>query len=209
VRRRQSPQPLQFREFRHAWKLRALPPRVAVFQWRARRLAQREGDLFSLTSATRPRDLAMLLRLARGRRRVAELGTATAWTTVSLALADRRRVVLSYDPIRRPERERYLALAQDEVRERIRLIEAPGVAGPPDDEPVQLLYIDSSHAREETIAELQAWGGVLGAGALVVFDDYAHAGFPGVREAVEELGLRGVQRGTMFVHEVGATTGRW
>jgi hypothetical protein len=61
--------------------LRALPPRVALFQWRARRLALRIGDRFSLVSATRPQDLAELMSLARGRRHVVELGTGTAWTT--------------------------------------------------------------------------------------------------------------------------------
>ena len=37
---------------------------------------------------------------------------------------------------------------------------------------------------------------------MIVFDDYTHPDFPGVREAVTELGLQGEQRGTLFVHPV-------
>jgi predicted O-methyltransferase YrrM len=190
---------------RYANQLRALPPRVALFHFRARRAAEAAGDEFSLVSATRPTDLAVLLALARGRRRVVELGTATAWTAISLAIADPAREVTSFDPIDRPDRERYLALAGARVRPRLELVAAPGVSGPRDSRAVDLLYIDSSHARQETIEELHAWGPVLGPGALVVLDDYVNHAFPGVREAVLELGLTGERRGMLFVHEVGAS----
>lgn len=49
---------------------------------------------------------------------------------------------------------------------------------------------------------MRAWRPALTPGALVVFDDHTHPDFPGVREAVEELGLGGAQHGTLFVHEV-------
>jgi cephalosporin hydroxylase len=62
------------------------------------------------------------------------------------------------------------------------------------------LYIDSSHEREQTIAEVRAWQPHLRLGALVLFDDYTHPDYPGVSEAVEELGLEGERRGTLFVH---------
>ena len=88
-----------------------LPPRVAIFYSRARRLAARSGDDWSLQSATKPESLRELLRVARGQRRVAEIGTGTAWTTAALALADRRRRISSFDPVVRPERDRYLELA--------------------------------------------------------------------------------------------------
>jgi predicted O-methyltransferase YrrM len=177
---------------------------VAWFQWRAHRCARGLDDLFSLISVTRPADLAILLELARGRRHVVELGTATAWTTISLALADPCRTVASYDPIDRPLRERYLGLVGPSVRERVTLIDAPGSSGPRDGEAVDLLYVDSSHEHQETLDELRAWKPVLRSGALVVFDDYTHPDYPGVRAAIEELGLAGSQRGTMFVHGVGA-----
>ncbi len=189
-------------ELRYTLRLRVLPWRVAWFQWRARRLARRSGDHFSLTSATRAGDLAVLLELAGSRRAVAELGTGTAWTALALALDDPQREVITYDPVRRSERERYLALVDPGVRRRITFVSAPGSSGPPDGRAVDLLYIDSSHAREETLAELHAWQPALGPGALVVFDDYTHPDYPGVREAVNELGLTGTRRGTLFVHEV-------
>lgn len=190
------------------WRLVGLPVRVTLFQVRARRLARRTGDMFSLTSATRPQDLRILLRLARGRRRVVELGTATGWTTISLALADPGRSVLSCDVVPRPEPARYLALVSPAVRERIQLAVRSGSDGPIDDRPVDLLYIDSSHEREQTVAEVRAWQPALAEGALVVFDDYAHPDFGGVREAVSELGLVGRRLGTLFVHTAGGISCR-
>jgi predicted O-methyltransferase YrrM len=178
-----------------------LPWRVARFDWRAHRLASRIGDRFSLVSATRPTDLALLLRLARGRHRAVELGTGTGWTALALALADSRREVITYDPIYRRERDRYLELVEPDVRRRITFVEAPGASGPPDEAKIDLLYVDSTHGREETKDELRAWQQALAPGALVVLDDFSHPDFPGVREAVRELGLGGQQRGTLFVHE--------
>jgi predicted O-methyltransferase YrrM len=191
-------------ELRHALGLRALPPRVARFQWRAHRLARSEGDEFSLSSATRPADLAILLELAAGRKRIAELGTATAWTAASLVLADPGREVITFDPVEHAIRERYLDLVEAGIRDRITFIAAPGADGPRDPEPIDLLYIDSTHERADTIAEWRAWQRALRPGAIVVFDDYTHPDFPGVRDAVAELELDGRERGTMFVHELAA-----
>ncbi len=190
-------------ELRYAAQLRVLPARVAWFQWRARQTATRTGDRFSLASVTRPGNLAFLLRLAEGRRHVVELGTATAWTSISLALADPLREVVTYDPIEWGERERYLALVDDATRERVMLVPGPGSAGPVRDNlVVDLLYVDSSHARDETIEEVNVWRPTLRAGARIVFDDYDHPDYPGIREAIEALGLTGHARGTVFVHEV-------
>jgi predicted O-methyltransferase YrrM len=179
-----------------------LPPPVARFQLAARRLARRTGDVFSLSSATRPADLRTLLAVARGRRRVVELGTATGWTAISLALADPERSVLSCDVVAREEPQRYLRLVSDETRARIELALRAGSDGPADDAPVDLLYVDSSHQRAQTIDEVRAWLPVLGPGAAIVFDDYTHPDFPGVSEAIVQLGLSGEQRGTLFVHHV-------
>jgi predicted O-methyltransferase YrrM len=187
------------RQARALWQLRHLPPRVARFQWRARRQAERLSDDFSLVSATRPRDLATLLRLAGTRRRVVELGTGTAWTAIALALADRQRRVVSYDPVARPEREAYLRLAGPQVASRITLVDAPGEQAAQSQGPVDLLYIDSAHDRESVIAEYRAWRPRLAPGAVVAFDDYDHEDFPGIREAVAELGLTGERLGTLFV----------
>ena len=188
------------RELRYLIGLRVLPPRVARFDWRAHRLASRIGDDFSLVSATRPRDLALVLRLARGRRRVVELGTGTGWTSLALALQDGRREVVTYDPIYRPERERYLELVEREVRERVTFVQAAGSSGPLSEDAIDLLYVDSAHGRRETVEELHVWQPALAADALVILDDFTHPEFPGVREAVHELGLSGRQQGTLFVH---------
>ncbi len=180
-------------------RLRALPPRVAAFYARAQRTARRAGDSFSLDSAARPEELGELLRLARGRLRVAELGTGTAWTTVALALAEPRRTVVSFDPVARPERELYLGLAPPQALWRIRLEEVEGAAGAERSSPVDLLFVDSSHEREPTLAEFAAWRPRLAPGAIVAFHDWRHPDYPGVTEAIEQLCLEGKERGGLFV----------
>jgi len=190
------------RELDFLLQLRSLPPRVALFQWRAWRLAVRIGDEFSRDSFTRPAKLAVLLDIARGRRRVVELGTATGWTALSLLLADPDRTVVSYDPWARPERAKYARLVGSGVTARARFLSAAGASGPRSSEPVELLYIDSSHSREETMREVQAWRPVLADGAIVVFDDFDHPDYPGVRQAVQQLGLDGEERAGLFLHRI-------
>lgn len=198
---------------REVLRLRVLPPHVASFQWRARRTARALGDTFALESSTRPADLARLLKLARGRERVVELGTANGWTAIALALDHEARRVFTFDPFDRPERQAYLALVPERVRERIVFVEEAGSVGPGGidgraGDGIELLYIDSSHQRAETIAEVLAWQGALAPGALIVFDDYAHPDYPGVREAVAELGLRGEMAGTLYVVNAAAVSPR-
>jgi predicted O-methyltransferase YrrM len=197
-----SPQRRLVAELRFVSRLRALPPRVAWFHWRAHRLALRSADHFSLVSPTRPADLATLLKCAQGQRRVVELGTGTGWTALALALTDPLRKVVTYDPIYRPERESYLKLVASEVSSRIQFVTTEGSSGSADEATIDLLYIDSVHERQATIDEFRAWQPVLRDGALVVFDDYDHPDFPGVREATQALGLAGTQRGTLFIHEI-------
>jgi predicted O-methyltransferase YrrM len=182
---------------RNAQLLR-LPPRVAIFYSRARRLAAATGDEWSLTSATKPESLAGLLRLARGRRSVVEIGTGTAWTTMALALADRARDVVSFDPIVRPERERYLALAPPGARSRINLIAAPGESDT-QRRRTGLVFVDGSHERERTIATFETWRRTLEPGGLIVFHDFDNDAYPGVREAIDSLALSGEVVRDMFV----------
>jgi predicted O-methyltransferase YrrM len=180
--------------------LRALPPRVAAFHARALVHALRAGDAFAVHSATRPGDVATLLKLAQDRRYVVELGTALAWTTVALALADPQRRVLSFDPVIQRHRDAYLALAPAHVRERITLVRWAGAEGPEHAAaPVDLLFIDSTHTREDTIAEVRAWRPRMAPGAIVALHDYDNPAFPGVREAVDELDLSGSAQGASFV----------
>ena len=190
------------RELRFAVQLRVLPPRVALFQWRARRLATKMDDRFGPVSATRPPKLAVLLSLAKDRHYVAELGTATGWTAISLLIADPRREVVSYDPFERREPHVYLDLVDPSVRDRLTLVLARGDTGPQLDRPVELLYVDSAHNCADTIRELEAWRPVLPEGAVVVLDDFTHPEFPGVKDAVQQLGLTGELREGLFVHRV-------
>src|SRR5918997_6627513 len=104
---------------------RALPARAALFQARAMLRAARLGDDWALQSSTRPADVAELLRLARGRRRAVELGTATGWTSGALLLADPQRRLASYDPVVRDHRDAYLALLPAAARARLELVRAP------------------------------------------------------------------------------------
>jgi predicted O-methyltransferase YrrM len=187
-------------EWRLLISLRALPAPVARFWWRARRQARRADDRFSLSSAARPAELAELLACARTRTAVVELGTGTAWSTIALALDDRSRRVLSLDPCVRAEREAYLGLAGRGVRERIDLREAPDSDGPrPGDHPAQLVFIDSSHDTRSVVAAFKAWRDALTPDGVVVFHDYDHPDYPGVREAVLELQLSGEVAGGLFV----------
>jgi predicted O-methyltransferase YrrM len=190
------PEPLR----RHAVLLR-LGPRVAPFYFRARRVAAERGDTWSETSATHPKPLAELLRLARGRTRVVEIGTGTAWTTVALALANPERTVLSYDPIVRPERDWYLEIGGASARSRIELIEGPGEAGPPtpDAAPYDFVFIDGSHERERTIATFNAWMDHVTPGGVIAFHDWENPNYPGVTEAIKELGIAGDVRGEVFI----------
>ncbi len=187
-------------ELRLLLSLRRLPRGVAFFYVRACRLARHSGDRFSLDSAARPAELADLLALSAGRRTVVELGTGTAWSTIALAIDDRERSVISYDPTVRAEREGYLGLVGAAVRTRIELRAEPDTAGPrPGDPPVEFLFIDSLHEREPATAAFRTWQPALAPGAVVVFHDYGHPDYPGVAQAVVDLGLDGRQRGGQFV----------
>jgi predicted O-methyltransferase YrrM len=172
--------------------VRALPPRVALFQGRAMLRAARLRDDFALVSSTRPRDVAELLRLARGRRNLVELGTATGWTAAALALAEPGRRVTSFDPVTREHRDAYLELLPRAARARLSLVQAPGAeAADGWDGEVDFLFVDSSHDRATTVEEVRAWRPRLAAGALVALHDYGNPAYPGVAEAVRELQLPG------------------
>jgi hypothetical protein len=96
-------------------------------------------------------------------------------------------------------RAEYLALAGDAAA-RIEWVAAEGASGAgASAEPVPMLFIDSTHEREPTLEEFAAWRPRLAPGAVVAFHDYGHPEFPGVEEAVRELGLEGERRGGMFV----------
>lgn len=105
----------------------------------------------------------------------------------------------------RPEREAYLALVDIRVRERIELREEPDSAGPhAGDQPAELLFIDSQHEREPATTAFRVWLDALAPGAAVVFHDYGHPDYPGVAQAVTDLGLEGRESGGLFVWQAPA-----
>lgn len=179
--------------------LARLPWPVARFWVRALRTARAKGDTWSIDVACRPAELRALLEALDGARRVAELGTASAWTTAALVLADPRREVDSYDVVAHPQREAFLALLEPEARDRIRLHDRPGGRGPDDPPAVDAVFIDSSHEREETRASFVTWEPAVAPGGIVAFHDWRDPAYPGVTEAVRELGLQGDERGRLFV----------
>jgi predicted O-methyltransferase YrrM len=169
-----------------------LPLRVAFYYVAARARARCARDDFSLASAARPLELAALLSLAEGRRAVVELGTGTAWTAIALALAEPGRLVITCDPVIRPERARYLRIAGAHAAARIELRLASDADGPREgDPPVEMLFIDSSHDRDGTLSAFRAWRPALAGDAIVAFHDYGHPDYPGIAEAVRELELDG------------------
>ena len=54
---------------------------------------------------------------------------------------------------------------------------------------VGLLFIDGDHAEASVRADFEAWKPKLRDGAMVVFDDYLSPKNPGVKKAVDSLGL--------------------
>jgi predicted O-methyltransferase YrrM len=175
-----------------------MPASVAAFYVRAVWTAWRTGDYYSLAVATRPQDVSSLLRLAEGQDDVVELGTATAWTSVALAIADDRRRVRSYDPEVRPERERYLRLA-GAARERIALLSQRAEQAQPEPESTGLVFIDCAHDCETTRDAYRAFEPAVRPGGAIAFHDYGHPRYPGVLDAVRELGLHGEVSGGMFI----------
>ena len=100
-----------------------------------------------------------------------------------------------------------MLLVGRKARERLSLIDLPGDQGCRErNETVDLLYIDSSHDRDDMLREMDAWRPALKPGSLIVFDDYGHPGHPGVEEAVRQMGLTGDRRGALFVHRVAGSS---
>lgn len=178
-----------------------LPRRAALAYARANLRALRLDDRWSYWSTLPPRELSILVDLARGRKSVVELGTGTGWTTLVLALSEPERIVRTYDTQVKPHRAAYLALAGDNCRERILTIAGAGEEAEPPSEPVDLLYVDSNHDREVVRRSFEHWRERIACGGFAAFDDYTNDNYPGVREAVADLGLQGRTAGRLFIWE--------
>jgi predicted O-methyltransferase YrrM len=181
------------RRLRYWLQVCRLPPRAAIFYVRAIRLARRLGDDWSLISATAPHHLSELIRLAKGRHSVVEIGTGSGWTTGVLALVDRQRTIRTFDPYDLGNRDRYLALLGSR---RLQITVNKRRGDEPDDQPADFLFIDSSHDEQATIDEFTAWLPILSPGAVVVFHDYA---LPAVESAVHKLSIDGQATNGVYV----------
>jgi predicted O-methyltransferase YrrM len=186
-------------------KLRGLPLRVAWFYFRASRRALRTGDAGVLRAAAGPDSIRHLLEIAAGRQTVVELGTAAGWSAIALTLADAGRTVTTFDPTAWPTRERYLQLMPRNARRRLTFAAIDGAGGAATfADTADLVFIDSSHHRDETVASVLAWRQRLASDGVIVFHDYDNASWPGVAEAINELGLKGESPGgSLFVSPAG------
>jgi predicted O-methyltransferase YrrM len=178
--------------------VRLLPPRIALFYVGALALAVLTRDRFSLISATRPEDLEKLLRLAGDASAIAEIGTGTGWSAIALALADRRRHVISFD-VEPRHAPRYARLVPRSVRERVEFVLAPGAEAAQNASAVDFVFIDSSHELDETVETFEAWRPKLTSGGVVAFHDYGDPLYPGVEQAVAQLGLAGRADGDVYI----------
>lgn len=147
-----------------------------------------------------------LLAVAKGRRNVVELGTAAGWGAIALTLADPERRVTTFDPTSWPTRDRYLELMPAQARRRLRIVEVEGAAGARGFEgAADLVFVDSSHHRDDTLATFHAWRERLAPDGVLAFHDYENKAWPGVTEAIHELGLRGATPGgSLFVWSAGS-----
>jgi predicted O-methyltransferase YrrM len=71
--------------------------------------------------------------------------------------------------------------------------------GPADPPAVDAVFIDSSHEYDETVATFRTWEPVVAPGGIIAFHDWRDDAYPGVTEAVRDLGLQGEGRGHLFV----------
>ncbi|MDQ6804736.1 MAG: class I SAM-dependent methyltransferase [Actinomycetota bacterium] len=155
-------------------------------------------DYSSLGGVTRPRELVPLLRGARDAARIVEVGTGTAWTAICLALANPRARVATYDIAPIPYREPYIRMLDSATRERIEFVTRDG--NDPLERPgVDLVFIDASHERDDTIRTFHVWEPLVAGGGMIAFHDYLDPRWPGVTEAVSQLGLHGQTHGHLFV----------
>ncbi|HEY5317456.1 MAG TPA: class I SAM-dependent methyltransferase, partial [Solirubrobacteraceae bacterium] len=115
-----------------------------------------------------------------------------------MALANPRARVASYDIAPIPYREPYIRMLDRATRERIEFVTHDG-NDPLEGAGVDLVFIDASHEREDTIRTFHAWEPLLVSGGVVAFHDYHDPRWPGVTEAVAELGLNGRTHGHLFV----------
>jgi hypothetical protein len=153
------------------------------------------GEAWALHSAARDAPTAAPVAV--------EIGSWKGRSTLALALAFRERgrgTVVAVDPHRGAFTHRrfgeadtfaeFLAnLTAGGVEGHVRAIRALSTTARAEvRDPIDLLFVDGSHAYEDVIADLEAWRDLLRPGATVAFHDASVE--PGVRRAVRERVLR-------------------
>ncbi len=142
----------------------------------------------------------MLVEALRGRAVVAEVGTAAAWTAGALLLAEPGRRVLELGRRGAPAARHHPCAPAPGGPRAPRALRSPGRrSGRPTRRPVDAVFIDSSHEKEETLATFRTWEPALAPGGVVAFHDWDDPAYPGVTEAIRELGLTGHASGHLFV----------
>jgi precorrin-6B methylase 2 len=179
-----------------------LPPPIRRFRRRAIALSLRSRRLTPIRYTLPYRELRTLLELTEGRPRIVEIGTGWGWTAAALVLAHPGCTVETYDPVAPRLRSAYLDLLPAEARARINLVEGRGEDAEPVGREVDVLFVDDAHETAEIVRTVSRWLPALAPGAIVIFDDYGEEYYPGVRVAVEELGLKGHARNRYFVATV-------
>jgi predicted O-methyltransferase YrrM len=179
-----------------------LPRPIRQFRRRAIALALRSRDVKAIRYTVPTSQLKLLLAVTERRQRIVEIGTGWGWTAATLVLAHPDCSVETYDPVVPPLRSAYLDLLPDEAHARIELVQARGQDATPPDRPVDALFVDDGHQTAEIVATVSRWLPALAPGAVVVFDDFSERYYPGVRVAIEQLGLSGYTHGRFFVSAI-------
>lgn len=200
-----------YRWLRQALWLVRLPAPVAAYYLRLLLRALRLRDARAARIAAKPRELVVLCGLVGQGGFTVELGTGMGWTAGALALSSPGTRVVTLDPRVRRTRSRYLELLDPPTAARIEFVRAPAEQGPQAAgirDGVDLLFVDvGRHTRETTRDAFARWRPVLAPNAWVAFHDYGDPRYPGVAEAVAELGLEGELHGTLFVARIGNALG--
>jgi hypothetical protein len=147
-----------------------LPAEARWFYLEAVGTAVRNGDGWTLERVPPGEELAHLLEVASGSKRVVEIGAQTGWTALALALSDHDRSVISFGrPGASQGPGRYAGLVDASVRARVgsrerRVEEVPPVMPGPAD----IAHVDLSPPYAETYGALVAAALVVRPGGLVV-----------------------------------------
>jgi hypothetical protein len=166
-----------------------LPRRVAWFYLRAVRAAYAGVDDAAIAAALPPAELVRLLHLARGARRVLEIGTGPAWTAIALALDDEERLITTVDNAPWRGRERYLALVGARLRARIELQTLPfRDAAKAVRRPVEMVFVGPLRSKEDVKAAFEAAAAVVVPEGIVVLQ---RAGGASPDDATAELAVGG------------------